>query len=457
MNSKSTTRSYHYQLLVVVSLIGAGLRLWQIDRWSLWQDEVLTVLSSQLLAFDYLPINPIPYLAVKSSIAISGLGAFGARFIPSLVGILSIPLIYQFAKMLYNRKVGLWSALFLSINHWHLFWSQNSRSYIFTCFFAILVAICFYRAIESNKLYWSLVSLISLGLLVMSHLLAGVMLGAFLIYVIGLVWLEGKKFVWQRKLTILTFFSPFILLSILFVLPSFRQYLFSGWGHNEWNRSGLYIIMTLVHGVSLPIATIALLSATTTPVNRPQFFLVCYSGIPLVFFLLCSFILNVAGYYLFFTLPAYIILAARLCEQLPTLLPKNGRLVIPLIVISSSILSLYMYFQVEYGGRPRWKEAFEIIQTERQVGDQVVTSLKQMTDFYLPQLPTDQSLKIDLVNMPESQFNTRTWFIVDNDRFNIFDPQHNFRKRLQKNAKLVAVLPAIIRFKDRTISVYLLE
>ena len=76
-----------------------------------------------------------------------------------------------------------------------------------------------------------------------------------------------------------------------------------------------------------------------------------------------------------------------------------------------------MYFQVEYGGRPRWKEAFEIIQTERQVGDQVVTSLKQMTDFYLPQLPTDQSLKIDLVNMPESQFNTRTWFIVDNDRF----------------------------------------
>ena len=77
MNSKSTTRSYHYQLLVVVSLIGAGLRLWQIDRWSLWQDEVLTVLSSQLLAFDYLPINPIPYLAVKSSIAISGLGAFG--------------------------------------------------------------------------------------------------------------------------------------------------------------------------------------------------------------------------------------------------------------------------------------------------------------------------------------------------------------------------------------------
>ena len=97
MNSKSTTRSYHYQLLIVVSLIGAGLRLWQIDRWSLWQDEVLTVLSSQLLAFDYLPINPIPYLAVKSSIAISGLGAFGARFIPSLVGILSIPLIYQFA------------------------------------------------------------------------------------------------------------------------------------------------------------------------------------------------------------------------------------------------------------------------------------------------------------------------------------------------------------------------
>ena len=80
-----------------------------------------------------------------------------------------------------------------------------------------------------------------------------------------------------------------------------------------------------------------------------------------------------------------------------------------------------------------------------------------MTTFYLPRLPADQSLKIDPVRMPDSQLKSRTWFVVDNDRFNIFDSQYDFRKRLQKEAKLIAVLPAVIRFKDRTISVYLLE
>ncbi len=464
MISKNTDRLFRHRLLLSITLIGAGLRFWQLGHWSLWQDEVLTVLSSQQLVFDRLPINPIPYLAVKLSINIFGFNAFGARLIPALIGILSIPLIYKLGNLLYNRQVGLWSALFLAINHWHLFWSQNSRSYVFTCFFAILLAISFYRAIDSKEVRRAVLSLILVGLLVMSHLLAAVMVGALAIYVVGLVWLEGKRFVWQRGSVIVTFFLPFVLLSMILVWPRFRQYLFSGWGHNEWNRNGIYILMTLVYGLSLPIATIALLTAITRPITRSQLFLICYSGLPLVFFLLCSFILNVAGYYLFFTLPAYIILAARLCEQITTLFTKNdqslfqwGRLAMPLVVIATLLLSVYLYFQLEYGGRPRWKEAFEIIQKQQQTNDRVVSSLKQMTTFYLPRLPADQSLKIDPVRMPDSQLNRRTWFVVDNDRFNIFDSQYDFRKRLQKEAKLIAVLPAVIRFKNRTISVYLLE
>jgi len=84
----------------------------------------------------------------------------------------------------------------------------------------------------------------------------------------------------------------------------------------------------------------------------------------------------------------------------------------------------------------------------------LVSSLTEMGDFYLP---SAKSLKIEPIEMPDSLPAGRTWFVVDNDRFNVFDPEYDFRRRLQQRARLVASFPAVIRFKDRKIDLYLLE
>ncbi|MBI1927115.1 glycosyltransferase family 39 protein, partial [Candidatus Poribacteria bacterium] len=119
-------------LLLPILLVGSLLRFWHLGTWSFWSDEVLTVLDAQQLSMADFRINPIPYLAVKFSMWVGGTGEWGARFIPCLTGIASIPLIFLMGRSLFNTRVGLFAASFLALSSWHLFWSQNARSYVFT-------------------------------------------------------------------------------------------------------------------------------------------------------------------------------------------------------------------------------------------------------------------------------------------------------------------------------------
>ena len=66
---------------VLVVLIGALLRFWHLGEWSFWKDEVFMVLDARQLTVENSPINPIPYLAVKLSIALAGDSEWGSRFI----------------------------------------------------------------------------------------------------------------------------------------------------------------------------------------------------------------------------------------------------------------------------------------------------------------------------------------------------------------------------------------
>ena len=75
-------------VLSVIVTFGAVLRFWNLGQWSFWIDEVFTVRDAQNLSLNSLQSipNPIPYLAVKLSIALGGNSEWGSRFIPCIVG-----------------------------------------------------------------------------------------------------------------------------------------------------------------------------------------------------------------------------------------------------------------------------------------------------------------------------------------------------------------------------------
>ncbi|MYA57440.1 glycosyltransferase family 39 protein [Candidatus Poribacteria bacterium] len=486
-STKHCPKKMHIMFLSVVVLFGTALRFLNLGQWSFWIDEVFTVRDAQNLSGDSWRVipNPIPYLAVKLSISIAGSREWGSRLIPCLVGIASIPMVFGFGRALFNWRIGLLSSAFVACSSWHLFWAQNARYPVFTFFFGVLTGWLFYASLERDSTLLTIGALVSCLCLILSHTLAVVIVPALAAYTLICLLENSNR---KRWLNLLIFFLPFAVPVLALILPQVRGYLFSGWGRNVWQRSPLYIVLTLVQGVSIPVAVTAFFAPIATRFNRATLFLLCYAGIPLILFLIASQLQNVAGYYLFWTTPAYFILAGVACERIcektqqsRAQLAPTGKggcervweatgtasgntlgILVPCVLLVTLLSQDYLYFKIENGGRPQWREAFEVVEAEKKPTDKVVLSEPEMGRYYLPELtPIYIGGLLEDSEAFEREWKTsereRLWFLVDVASFNVFDAEARVRTWIRQRGRMVKTLPAFSRAKDRTIHVYLLE
>ena len=474
-SSQNCLKNKHIILGCIV-IIGAFLRFWQLGEWSFWIDEVLTVLDAEEFSLTNSPINPIPYIAAKLSVFSGEKLSFltnaseewKSRLIFCIAGILSIPIVFSLGQTLYNKRVGIFSAAFVALSNWHLFWSQNVRSYVLTFLFAVLTALFFYRSFDKDSTILTIGAFFCCICLILSHLLAAAIVPALAVFaVLQLVEERNRK----RWINLLIFFIPFALPVLLLAIPHIRNYISSGWGHNEWGRSPLYIVLTMVQGVSIPIFVAAGFSIFVKPMDRPTVFLICFAGVPLVLMLIASQLQNVAGYYLFWTTPAYFILAAVVCDQIWKGIKPMGpslhtggllRVLVPCVIVITLLAQDYLYFRIENGGRPKWREAYEIIQAEQEPTDQLIVSEPKMARFYMPTIRATDIDKLvkDRTGFEkewESSSGKRLWFVVDVASFNVFDADKRVRNWIRQRGRMIESLPAFSRAKDRTIHIYLVE
>lgn len=469
-SSQNCLKNKHILLVCIVSF-GAFLRFWHLGTWSFWIDEVLTVLDAKNFSLSNSPINPVPYIAAKFSVfsgerlsfIFDGSSEWNSRFVFCIVGIISIPVIFSLGRTLYNNRVGLFASAFVALSNWHLFWSQNARSYIFTFLFGVMAAWLFYRSLEDDSTLLTIGALFSSICLILSHLLAATIVPALAAYAI-LCLLESRNR--KRWLNLIIFFLPFAIPVLMLALPQVHSYISSGWGHNEWGRSPFYVVLTIVQGVSIPIAVTAFFAAIVDWQNRPTRFLICFAGVPLGLLLIASQLQNVAGYYLFWTTPAYFILAAVTCEQVWDVMMANKhtllKALLPVLLILVLLSQDYLYYQYENGGRPKWREAFSFVELHKQPTDKIVLSEPRMGVFYLPEM--EQVYVGDLLNDREdfekrweSAEIERLWFLVDVASFNVFDADNAVRSWIRQRGRLIESFPAFSRAKDRTIHIYLLS
>ena len=463
-NIPSKLKNLHWLLLPIL-LVGIFLRFYHLGTWSFWVDEVLTVLDAQRFSMEHFRINPIPYLAVNFSMSIAGANEWGARLIPCFAGIASIPLVFIIGKSMFNPRVGVFASTFVAFSSWHLLWSQNARHYVFTFFFAALAAWSFFLALERNRLRLIVVSLGATILLILCHMPSGMIIPALAGYLISF-W-RGKIFREQpaglRPRILMVFFILLAAPLLLLTFPNFRDTLFSGWGLNEWARSPLYILFTLVHGLSVPVAVVAFFTALTRPMNRATWFLICYAGVPLILLLIASQLFNVAGYYLFFTAPAYFLLAAITCDRiwLARQIPLMLRCILPGVIIITMLSQDYIYFRIENGGRAKWREAFSTIRSEMRTGDRVVVSIPQVGEYYLPELETIavKGVMEELEGFERTWISKgqRVWFVLDTATLNVLDSSEHFRRWVHQRSRLIRTHPVSARAKNRTINVYLTD
>jgi 4-amino-4-deoxy-L-arabinose transferase-like glycosyltransferase len=461
-------------VMIIVMVFAAAIRLWKLGAWSFWADEVFTVQDAQRLP-NVFTANPVIYMIVRFFIDTLGISEWSARLGPCIIGILSVPLIYWPAKKIINAKTGMIACVFLVIHPWHIFWSQNVRAYSLAFFLTSLSACLFYLALERDRVGLMFLALLLTILSIFSYLQAVLLLPALVAYVMLLMFIPTNIPRGLNEKNLITFFGPFIVgLSLLFI-PSVRSYLYSGLGLSELGRSPLYILFTLVYGLGVPISVAAFFGGihSLIYVNRGGLFLICYAVIPLALLLVISPFLNLHGYYLFFTMPAYLILAAFCASELLESASRRSKAlaaVVIFIVFIGSLSQTYLYFMVENGGRPKWREALQSVKYRVDPDDTLVISIPRIAEYYLvgpsPGSSTREIPVMQLENVikqlgvMENLWRGRKqdiWFVLDELSLSIWDPNRRFREWLYANCRLVEDFPVYARVADRTISIWHLE
>jgi mannosyltransferase len=156
MNTHSSKRNTLW-IVLAISLLAFGLRVYRLNVQSFWWDEVYVALVSHLPFPDWLNLvfteersHPPGFFFLMSLWTQLGIGEFVVRYASVLWGTLSVPLIYVLGARLGSRWVGVLSAALLAVSPYHVWYSQEARMYAPWVFIALLSSYLFLRLLTST-------------------------------------------------------------------------------------------------------------------------------------------------------------------------------------------------------------------------------------------------------------------------------------------------------------------
>lgn len=159
----------NYQI-VLISLLGfsALLRFYNLGWNSLWLDEASTLaFASQSLTGIWEStaggeFNPPLFYWFEHGMLVFGESEFVLRFIPALLGTLTIPVVYFIGKEFQGQNVGVIAAALLTFSPFHIYYSQEARAYAPMLFFFSLALHFYLKASRSNEIRsWALFGIFS--------------------------------------------------------------------------------------------------------------------------------------------------------------------------------------------------------------------------------------------------------------------------------------------------------
>jgi hypothetical protein len=150
-------------LLLLLTLLGLGLRFFRIENQSFWTDEVSSVNVSQvpldrIYQESAMVNNSLPtYFLILRPLVGGGLEhiELRGRWLSALAGGLSIPL---FVGIVYlwrrNWTTALLAGLLLAINPLHIWYSQETRAYALMLCFGLASLLCYELARTDKRFQW---------------------------------------------------------------------------------------------------------------------------------------------------------------------------------------------------------------------------------------------------------------------------------------------------------------
>lgn len=164
--------------LVLLTVVGAALRLLTLDRQSYWLDELVTVslldrgLGDVLREIPRTEATPFLYYVVAWAWgSIAGLGEVGLRSLSAVAGTATIPIAFGAGAVLVSRRAGLVAAALVAANPFLVWYSQEARSYALLALLGAGSVLAFGHALRGGGLSlaaWAAVA----GLAIATHYFA---------------------------------------------------------------------------------------------------------------------------------------------------------------------------------------------------------------------------------------------------------------------------------------------
>jgi len=203
-------------LLLVVLFVGIILRVYGLSEQNYWHDELTTLRVVQGSLDSIISGSRPPLYLVFAHFWFESFGVseVATRLLSIIFGVSSIVLIYIIGKSLFDQKVGVLSAFFMSVSTFQIYYSQELRYY---SLFELLTLISFFfyiRLLNSKSYIYTVLYILSTILLYYSHDFAVLIIAAQNLYVL-------IKYKTLRSIIAKWFLSQFIIL--LGIAPRFIE------------------------------------------------------------------------------------------------------------------------------------------------------------------------------------------------------------------------------------------
>ncbi|MBN1871813.1 MAG: glycosyltransferase family 39 protein [Candidatus Omnitrophica bacterium] len=208
-------RHLHILVLTSIFLIGLFLRLYHLGSESLWTDEGIAIHTAESGINEIIKERasffhgPLYYILLRYWIGIFGNTEYSIRFLSAIFGVLAILIIYKVGEIIFNKEIGLLSALLLSISSFHISYSQEARMYSLVSMLTLSSFYFFIRLLSFRAKYTIIGYILSSVLLFYTHCIGLFVIMAqvifLVLYSIKYRRLETKKLkFWFIQLSLLT-------------------------------------------------------------------------------------------------------------------------------------------------------------------------------------------------------------------------------------------------------------
>lgn len=203
LNINIDTKIFKINLvLIAILIIATVLRFYNIGFQDVWLDEISTMNVSnpamslaetnvQIMSkegFPHLYWYSLKLLSFLLGHSITVLRAFSAFF-----GILSIYVTYLLTKELLDKNAGYIAAILLTVNPFHIWHSQEARSYSLLVFFVIFASYRLIVFIKNNNYRNAILFGIACGLIPNAHPLGVLNVGVLFLTLLFIIILEKQK------------------------------------------------------------------------------------------------------------------------------------------------------------------------------------------------------------------------------------------------------------------------